>query len=110
MGKVVSETIDNPTNNAQLSVSFELEGRGTEEIVINDESLTTYNACKDRAEAEMLNQSYKHSAKTFSTYHIDDIELGDIVNSDGFIGVVMSIDDEISGAKASMSLTLKAFL
>jgi hypothetical protein len=108
MGKVFSDTIEDVITNRQYEGSFSCD-RGTETITINDEMLTTFEVTKKRAEAEFLTQSYIEKAVTVMTYHIDGINIGDLVEVDGVVYFITGITDNLDGVKATMQITARRY-
>lgn len=100
---VIPDTATN-TNN-QIEASFEM-ARGTEEITINDELITDYEVAKARAEAIFLEQSYHQEQLFIETFHIDEVNIGDVCSVGGVLYKIERIVDIIEGAKVKFSVTL----
>ena len=105
--KTYSIEKDVKTSNGQLEKQYTLVGRGTETIRVEDEALTTDEVCQARAESIFLNTSYLHNIITVSTYHIDGINLGDILRVRGILYKIIEITEDIVGAKATMQIIAK---
>ena len=96
MSKYYSTTIPDGSDNTnnQIEVAFEM-ARGTEDITIVDELLTTLDVAKDRAESTFLEQSYITKQLTVKTFHIDEVNIGDIVQIDLVNYKVIKIKEDI---------------
>ena len=104
----ISETISDTTNsstNNELSLSFDIANGGTETVYVDDKLLTNYDVAKARAESIFLDEGYVTKRVTFSTYHIDNLHIGDTIQLDGLLFKVINIVDKIKGAVVSMDIT-----
>ncbi len=92
--------------NSQVEASYQCD-RGTATIYIEDELLTGNDVALERAEAEFLKQSYKERVLTVSTYHVDDMAVGSLIEVNGTMFKTVSVEDIIEGVKAYMQITMK---
>jgi hypothetical protein len=103
MSKVFSQTVETVSSNKEIEIAFEMQ-RGSEVITINDEMLTNYQVALARAESIFLEQSYKSKIISVTTYHINDINVGDIVRVDNVLYKIIKIVDSLSDASAIMQI------
>lgn len=102
--ETISDTTNSSTNN-ELSLSFDVANGGTETVYVDDKLLTNYEVAKARAESIFLDEGYVTKRVTFSTYHIDNLHIGDTIQLDGLLFKVINIVDKIKGAVVSMDIT-----
>lgn len=102
--ETISDTTNSSTNN-ELSLSFDIANGGTETVYVDDKLLTNYDVAKARAESIFLDEGYVTKRVTFSTYHIDNLHIGDTIQLDGLLFKVINIVDKIKGAVVSMDIT-----
>lgn len=102
--ETISDTTNSSTNN-ELSLSFDVANGGTETVYVDDKLLTNYDVAKARAESIFLDEGYVTKRVTFSTYHIDNLHIGDTIQLDGLLFKVINIVDKIKGAVVSMDIT-----
>lgn len=102
--ETITDTSNTNTNN-ELSLSFEIDNGGTETSYVEDKLLTNYEVAKARAESIFLDEGYTTKRATFSTYHIDNLHIGDTIQLDGLLFKVISITEKIKGAVVSMDIT-----
>lgn len=102
--ETISDTTNSSTNN-ELSLSFDVVNGGTETVYVDDKLLTNYDVAKARAESIFLDEGYVTKRVTFSTYHIDNLHIGDTIQLDGLLFKVINIVDKIKGAVVSMDIT-----
>jgi uncharacterized Zn finger protein len=89
--------------NEEVSLTFEIN-RGTETVNVDDKLLTNFEVAEARATSMFLDSSYIKKRVEMETYHLDNLHLGDIIEVDSVLYKVVSIEDNISGAKASMTI------
>lgn len=107
MSKIYSTTIEDiDSSNKEIEIRFDIP-RGSESIAINDVRINNYPIAKCRAESEFLKQSYISSKVSIETYHIDNVEIGMIANVDSVLYKIQSINEDLSGAKAVMTLEME---
>ena len=102
--ETITDTSNTSTNN-ELSLSFDIDNGGTETVYVEDKLLTNYEVAKARAESIFLDEGYINKRVTFSTYHIDNLHIGDTIQLDDLLFKVIGIRDVIKGAKVSMEIT-----
>ena len=107
--ETISDTSNTSTNN-ELSLSFDIDNGGTETVYVEDKLLTNYDIAKARAESVFLDEGYINNRVTISTYHIDNLHIGDPIQIDGLLFKVISAKDVIKGAKVSMEITAERFI
>lgn len=103
-----SSELDNsvPHKNSEIEYSFICD-RGTEEIQIHDELITNQAVAQARAESIFLEKSYIESTVTFTTYHLDGVQVGVVVEVDNKNYKVVDAETSISGAKVTLQVTAK---
>lgn len=107
--ETISDTSNTSTNN-ELSLSFEIDNGGTETSYVEDKLLTNYEVAKARAESIFLDEGHINKRISFSTYHIDNLNIGDIFKVDGLLYKTISINEKIQGARVSMDIIGERFV
>ncbi len=106
MTKITSTNTSNTTGintNLEISTSFEID-TGTETIFIDDKLLTNYDVCEARAKATLLEQGYVTKKITVRTYHLDNININDIISVDGILYKTILLKDIISRGSLEMEI------
>jgi hypothetical protein len=107
--ETISDTSNASTNN-ELSLSFDIANGGTETLYVEDKLITNYEVAKARAESLFLDEGYINKRVSFSTYHIDNLHIGDAIQLDNLLFKVISIKEVIKGAKVSMDIVAERFV
>lgn len=107
--ETITDTSNTSTNN-ELSLSFDVVNGGTDTVYVDDKLITNYDVAKARAESIFLDEGYVTKRVTFSTYHIDNLHIGDTIQLDGLLFKVINIVDKIKGAVVSMDITAERFI
>jgi len=106
MTKYTSESITNDTGintNLELSVSFEID-TGSETVFVDEKLLTNYTVAEARAKAIFLDSGYISKRIAISTYHLDNINIGDLISVDSALYKIISLTDKVVGAKCSLDI------
>ena len=93
--RVYSTTIESLDKNAELERQYDMSGVG-ETIDIVDETLTTDEACEDRAKSIFLEQSYIHTNIEVTLYHQPNLQIGMVVDVDGILYKIVGLIPVVS--------------
>ena len=102
--ETIGDTSNTSTNN-ELSLSFDIDNGGTETVYVEDKLLTNFAVAEARAKSILAEDAYLTKRVSFSTYHIDNLHIGDTIELDTLSFKVISIVEKIKGAVVSMDIT-----
>ena len=102
--ETIGDTSNTSTNN-ELSLSFDIDNGGTETVYVEDKLLTNFAVAEARAKSILAEDAYLTKRVSFSTYHIDNLHIGDTIELDTLPFIVISIVEKIKGAVVSMDIT-----
>ena len=104
MTKYTSENITNTTGintNLEVSLSFEIDS-GSETVFVDDKLITNFTVAEARAKSILLEGGYVTKRIAISTYHIDYINVGDLISVDAILYKVINLRDNIKDGKVKM--------
>ena len=105
----VDKTTTDDTSNNQIIKSYSLEGTPNIISKITEPLLTNLEVAKCRATSELLKAGYITKRVQFTTYYMDNLELGMLIEVRGIKYLIMGIKIDVKGIKVSMSITAERY-